>query len=493
MSLRADAVSGVVWVALDRWGRQLLTFAVFLMLARLLAKHDFGLVALASLYLGFVQMFVTQGLGAAIIQKKGLTPAHLDAAFWVSMSAALVLGVLTAVFRDAIAGVLGEAAAGDVLGVLVITLPLAAVSVVPSAILTREMRFKAVTLLSTFASACGAVVGVAGALGHVGVWALVGQQVVTAGVASLLLWLSVSWRPGNRMTRDAFWGLAAFGLGVLGNDVLWFFSQRIDHAVIARRLGAEALAEYAVAMRVLALCIEVVVAPAQNVALPVFAKIQRDQGSLARAYIRSTALICALGIPAFTGLALVTPRLVPLAFGMKWQAVVLPLQILCCAGVVLVAQTFVHPMFMALGRPGIYTALFALVAATNTVGALSVGASGVVAVAAAITASYVVTGIVNLYVIGRYVGVGIGPTVRPLMPIVVSCVGLIGVVVGADFALKSLVNDAVVIVAQCLGGAIAYSAVLAVTSPALWGELVGVARALRGRSLDIVTIGGDAR
>src|SRR5260370_29758630 len=345
MSLRAQAIGGVIWVALDRGGRQLLSFAVFLVLARLLAKHDFGLVALASLYIGFVQMFVTQGLGAAIIQRKGLTSAHLDAAFWVSMSSALILGLLTALFRDSIAVVLGEVAAGDVLGVLVVTLPFAAMSVVPTAILTREMRFKAVTMRSTLAAACGAVAGVAAALCDAGVWALVAQQIVTVSIASLLLWLSVSWRPGSRMTRHAFWGIAAFGIGVLGNDVLWFLSQRVDHAVIGRRLGAEALAEYAVAMRVLTLCIELIVAPAQHVALPVFAKIHRDRGSLAEVYTRSTVTICALGIPAFAGLAFVAPRLVPLAFGMKWQAVVLPLQILSCAGVLLVAQAFVHPPF----------------------------------------------------------------------------------------------------------------------------------------------------
>lgn len=470
---------------MERWGGQLLGLAVFLALARLLDRQAFGLVSLAGLYVTFVQLFVTQGLGTAIIQRSELRSAHLDAAFWMSMGAAVALAALTVGFREWIAGQLGDVAAADVLGVLAVTLPMAAASVVPSAILTREMRFKSLAVRSTIAAAAGGVVGVTAALWSAGVWALVAQQVVTMAVGVACLWTSVSWRPGNRATGEAFRELALFGAGVMGNNVLGFLSLRIDQVVIGRGLGTEALGVYAVAMRALTLGIEVVTGPAASVALPLFSRIQQDRTHLARVYVRSTTLICALGFPAFVGLALVAPRLVPVALGLKWQPAILPLQILCCAGVLRVVQTFVHSMFMALGRPVTYTLMFALLAGTNTVGSLLAVGGGVEAVAWAVAVAFGVTGVANFAVLGRYVGAGVSAIVRPLAPIAVACVGMAAVVVGVDLVLSGQLHDAAVLALQCVGGAVAYGAVLSVVSRSLWADLLKTAGSLRGKRVDL--------
>ena len=490
MSLRATAASGVVWTTVEGGTRQLLGLIIFLALARLLDRHAFGLVALAGVHIGFIQVFVTQGLGTAVIQRKDLTPAHLDAAFWMSMGAAAVLAALTVAFREVVATQLGDVAAADLLGALAMTLPMAAANLVPAAILARDMRFRALAVRSTIATAAGGIVGVTAALWNAGAWALVMQQLVSAAVGVAYLWVGVSWRPGTRATGQALKGLALFGAGMVGNNLLWFVSQRIDQAVIGRGLGVEALGVYAVAMRVLTLVIETLTTPTASVALPLFSRLQHERAHLARVYVRSTTLICALGFPVFVGLALVAQRLVPILLGLKWQPVILPLQILCGAGLLRVVQTFVHPTFMALGRPGTYTLTFALLAGTNTLGSLLASGHGIAAVGCAVITAYGVTGLANFVVLGRYVNAGLGSILRPLVPVAIACAGMGAVVAGVDLAFEDMVHDAVTLTVECITGSMTYALLLARLAPDVWGELARMAAALRDRQVDVPAPGG---
>ncbi|TMB56556.1 MAG: hypothetical protein E6J47_04795, partial [Chloroflexi bacterium] len=85
---------GLTWTIVDNWGRQLLGFVVFVVLANLLRPTDFGLVALAVVFVNFAQVFVDQGLGDALIQRREVTRSHIDTAFWAAMATGTLLTLL---------------------------------------------------------------------------------------------------------------------------------------------------------------------------------------------------------------------------------------------------------------------------------------------------------------------------------------------------------------------------------------------------------------
>ncbi|NJO48898.1 MAG: oligosaccharide flippase family protein, partial [Leptolyngbyaceae cyanobacterium RM2_2_4] len=108
MSLRQKAVKGVVWTAIGNWGSQLISFAVFFLLARLLGPEAFGLVALASVFFAFMQVFLDQGFGQALVQRQNLEPEHLDTAFWTNLGIGILLSLVTIVAADQIAEIFKE-------------------------------------------------------------------------------------------------------------------------------------------------------------------------------------------------------------------------------------------------------------------------------------------------------------------------------------------------------------------------------------------------
>jgi O-antigen/teichoic acid export membrane protein len=329
VSLKVAARTSLVWAAAANWGGQLLAAAVFTVLARLLDKPVFGVAALANLYIGFVQIFVGQGVGVALVQRKNLESSHLDTAFWINLGMAVALAGATIGLRHPAAVLLGSDEVSPVLGVLAVSLPLWALTVVPSALLERELKFKLLATRTLAGSAVGGVVGISAAFLGLGVWSLVLQQLVGAALTLVLLWSTVEWRPRLRASRNAFADLAPFSGSVMGNNVLWFVSQRVGQGVTGRGLGVEALGTYSLAVRVVTLGLDSISLPVIRVAMPLFSGIQDQAERLGRVFLRSTSLVCSVALPAFLGLLLIARDLIPLLFGSKWEAAIVPTQILC--------------------------------------------------------------------------------------------------------------------------------------------------------------------
>jgi len=198
MSLRQRAVRAVTWSAVSAGGAQLAGVLIFVALARLLPPEAFGLVAWAGVFMGFLQIFVTAGLSQSLVQREHLEDGHLDAALYASLALTAAIGAIVVLGAGPLATFLDEPALAPVLGWLALVLPLNALAAVPQAILRRELRFKPLAMRVLTANTIGGIAGIAMALLGFGIWALVGQQVVTAATAAVVLWTSITWRPGLR-------------------------------------------------------------------------------------------------------------------------------------------------------------------------------------------------------------------------------------------------------------------------------------------------------
>lgn len=361
----------------------------------MLEPEAFGLVALAGVVVAFLQIFITQSFGVALVQRKDLTDAHLDTGFWISLATGLALFAGLWLLAAPVARAADQPEIAPVLAWLALSLPINALANVPTAVLMRDMRFKPLALRSTVSVIVGGFAGVAMALAGFGVWSLVGQQLVGAAVGVAALWTATQWRPGRNISRACFNDLAGFSAGVLGNNILWFFSQRLDHLIIGVGLGPTALGVYFIAYRLVSLVLDLLTSPLQSVALPWFSQKQDDKPGLRAAYTRGTRLACLSMFPLFVGLWAVGDIVTPLVFGSKWTDSGPIVAALAIAAAVRVAQTFVNPAMLAIGRPGLYLGILAGHVAW-TAGAMAIAFDrGAIGVAWAVGAASAITGVVN--------------------------------------------------------------------------------------------------
>jgi hypothetical protein len=159
-NLRQRAAAGVFWSGLHSGGTQIFSLAVFLVLARLLEPSDFGLIALAGVFLAFVQVFLDQGFADAIVQRDSVEREHLDSAFWATIVVALVLVAVSLSTAGVVAGAFGEPQLAPIIRVLSATFVLGALASVQQAILRRNLRQKSLAARSLAAAAVGGATGV---------------------------------------------------------------------------------------------------------------------------------------------------------------------------------------------------------------------------------------------------------------------------------------------------------------------------------------------
>ena len=351
MELKLQATKGLFWSFTQGFGSQFISFLLFLALARLLEPEVFGLVALAAVFIDFIQLFANQGFSDAIVQRAELDSEHLDTAFWVSIGLTSAFTVFGVLFAPTVAALLGEARLAPILVALSFSFPLTGLSSTQQAILQRRMDFRSLAVRTLVAVTIGGVVGLVAALSGAGVWSLVAQTLVGRLAGVLVLWKASEWRPSLRISNSHLKELFTFGIHITGKKVLGFLDTRMDNLLIGYFLGPTILGYYSIAYRILTITIELLTASTSSVLFPVFSQLQGNPFKLRQTFYSVLRYTSALIIPAFSGIVILAPEIVPTLFGADWEPSVELVQILGLAGIVW-GLTWFHGLFViSQGKP----------------------------------------------------------------------------------------------------------------------------------------------
>ena len=366
MSLQKKSIQGVVWAAIQNWGKQLITTLVLLVLARLLKPEAFGLIALASVYLVFTQIFVEQGFAQAIVQRKDLDDRHLDSAFWASLASGLLFAGVTFFAADLVAWFFEVEELGSIVRWLSLSFLITPFSSVQQAIFQRRMAFKSLAARTLIAQATSGAIGVAMAFAGFGVWSLVGQRISQGVVSVIVLWRVSDWRPSFRFSMPHLRELFSFGINIIGLRLINFANTRSADLLIGKFMGHEVLGYYTVACRLMTLSEELMSSMLNQVALPAFSKLQGDLERMRRAIYSVSGVSTLLAPPFFLALCALAPDLTVLLFGAKWLPSVPVMQILTFIGIVHAVFNINGTVITSLGKPSWRLYLTLLNAVVNT-------------------------------------------------------------------------------------------------------------------------------
>ena len=362
------AARGVVWTTVQSLVVRLGGFVVFLVLARLLAPAQFGLLAAAQVFIALSRTVAEAGFTRTLVQRPQLRSAHLDSALLVAgLIGVSLTGALVAA-APAIAGLYHLPGLRPVLVALAVVPFFTAISKVPESLLRRQLRFRAVAMRGTWAVVLSGVLGIALALAGAGVWALVAQTLGQVITAAVVMWVMVGWRPSRHWEWGAIRELMSFGTQVMGISLLTFLNRRTGELLVGILLGPIALGLFSVGMKILVFCMDLLVWNVQKVALPVFSRVAEQPRRLARAYLRATAVTTFVALPGFTLLGVFGNQLTPLVFGDKWLAAGPLMSILALVGPVQSIAIFNNSIMLATGHSARALLWTALTAVLNVAG-----------------------------------------------------------------------------------------------------------------------------
>ncbi len=476
MNLKQKAVKGVIWSAIQSWGNQLISFAVFLLLARLLEPSVFGLVALAAVFLAFMQVFLDQGFADAIVQRKELDPAHLDTAFWTNISIGLLLMLCSITAAGTVANFFKQPQLTPILRYLSLSFLFGTFSSVQQAILRRRLDFKTLALRSLVATCAGGFVGVVMALRGFGVWSLVGQQLINGLVGVLVLWRVSDWRPGLNISVKHFRELFSFGINVLGINALNFLNRRSDDLLIGYFLGTVALGYYTVAYRILLVVTQLVTGIIQATALPVFSRLQKEPERLRQAFYSAIQLSSLFAFPVFLGLSALAPELVVVLFGKQWTPSIPVMQILALVGILYAGFYFNGPVIMAVGKPFWNLGLNSLQAVGNVLGFLIAVRWGIIAVASAyVIRSYLMSPI-TIWVVYKLIQINLITYLRQYAAPLIGSLIMLASILGAKHILGGMLNLPMLLTIYIVLGAVIYISTILLIAPKLFRQIVDLFR-----------------
>jgi len=325
--------SGLVWTSAAKWAVQVTTWASTILVVRLLAPRDYGVVGMAVVFLSALQPFCDWGIAAAIVRDRTLVRLQISQLNGVALSLGVLGSLVIAAAAVPIAGFFHEPELRRVIPVIGVTFVLSALRTVPSALLVRDLRFRSLALIETSEALCGSIITLALAMIAHSYWALVAGQLGGRAIGALI---AVRLNPvpiSLKMSGAAIGSSLRFGGWVAASTLAWYAYSNADRAIVGRAMGEAALGAYTIGMTLAVMPVEKIGQMYQRVAEAVIAQIQSDRNSVTRYLLGITESVAAIAFPLSVGLALVADQFVDVILGEQWRPAIVPLQLLALASV----------------------------------------------------------------------------------------------------------------------------------------------------------------
>ncbi len=359
-TLKAQAVRGAAWGFIEAIGLRGVQFVINIILARLLAPEQFGLIGMLMIFIALSWTLMDSGFGAALIQKQSITEEDKNSIFYFNIFVGIVITVLLCLIAPWVAAFFKQPVLTSLLRVLSLVIVINSLGMVQGNLLIKEIDFKTQTKISLAASLCSGIIGVTFAYYGFGVWSLAIQQLSNAVFRVVLLWILNSWRPALIFSMSSLREMFSYGSKLLVSGLLNVVFEHIYVIIIGRIFSPLTLGLYTRAKSLKTMPSWTLCAMVGRVTFPVFSKIQDDRERVKRAMRKSLTTMVLINFPVMIGLAVVAYPFVFVVLTSKWKACVPYLEVLCLGGLMLPLIFINLNVLRALGRSDLVLKIEAL-------------------------------------------------------------------------------------------------------------------------------------
>jgi len=319
IDLGGRAARGGVITIVSQGLKFAITIAATSVMARMLTPQDYGLVGMVAFFTVFVSMYKDLGLSAATIQRSEISSEQISTLFWINLLLSFGLALFTAAISPLVAWFYGEPQLTWITVVTAGGFMISGLAVQHEALLRRQMRYFALSLISLVSMAMGYVVGIFLAWQGFSYWALVASQLAVAATSTLLIFSFCRWVPGLPKRNTGVRSMIRFGGNLTGFTTINYFSRNLDNLLIGRFWGAQQLGLYTRAYQLMALPIDQINEPVSSVAVPALSRLTDSPESYRKAYLRMLEKIALLTMPGVVLMIVTSDWIIQIVLGSQWH------------------------------------------------------------------------------------------------------------------------------------------------------------------------------
>lgn len=328
-SIKHKTITGFFWQFLQKISCQAISFSVSVVLARLLRPDEYGVVAICSMFLILTGIFIEGGLGTALIQKKNADETDFSTVFYAGVILSGIVYIFVFFTAPYIALCFDNKQITSVIRILALTMPIGALAGVQNAFVQTQMAFRKFFISSLSGTILSGIVGLTMALLGFGVWALVGQSIVSTTTNTIVLFCIINWHPKFIFSYERFKILFSFGWRMTIINVLTTFFYQLKGYVIGYKYSTVDLAYYNRGEGLPGILYNNISGTINTVLFPALSRLQDNKSAVKNALSRSIRITSFFLMPALLGLAAISDKLVLIIFTEKWTPAIPFMQVIC--------------------------------------------------------------------------------------------------------------------------------------------------------------------
>ena len=352
-----NVVKNFLWRFFERCGAQFVTLIVSIVLARILTPSDFGTVSLIMVFTTILQVFVDSGLGTALIQKKDADDLDFSSVFYFNFAICLILYLGMFIASPFIAKFYKDISLTPIIRVISLTIVMSGVKGIQQSYVSRNMLFKKFFFATLGGTLFSAVLGIGMAYAGFGVWSIVAQQLSNTAIDTLILWITVDWRPKRMFSWQRLKSLLSYGWKLLVSSLLDTIYNNLRNLIIGKIYTSSDLAYYNQGDKFPKVIVMNINASIDSVLLPSMSGEQENKErvkSMTRRAIKTSTYIMA---PLMMGLLFCAEPIVRLLLTDKWLPCVPYLRIFCFTYMFWPIHTANLDAIKAMGRSDLFLKL----------------------------------------------------------------------------------------------------------------------------------------
>lgn len=352
-SLKQATLDGVIWNVISRFGNQIIGIIPAMILARLLTPDEYGVIAISSVFIGFLTIFSESGFPMALIQKNNVTDKDVNSVFYFNFIVGCILYLLLFFSSPLIAAFFNIEDLTVIIRVASFGIIISSLGSVQNTLFVKELEYKKLSIASLISCLVSCVVGVVLAYNGKGYWSLVFQTLTLLSCQSLIYWLFSKWRPTLTFSFYSLKSMFGYGSKVFLTQITNFGFNKVYDIVIGKIYKPAELSYFNKAIGTQNMFSDSLLSVLNNVAFPAFSKMQTDKERLRANVIRFLLMeIMILSFMIILVIVMARP-IFHFLYSSRWDAAIPLFQIICIWSIFKPVSTILSNGLFSVGLSGI--------------------------------------------------------------------------------------------------------------------------------------------